>query len=69
LKPVSDKLDKADDVKPSKEPPMTKVFIGGSRAVSRLSEPVLARLDRRTIAKGLSVVIGGANGADKAVQL
>lgn len=47
---------------------MTKVFIGGSRAVSRLSEPVFARLDR-IIAKGLPVVIGDANGADKAVQL
>ncbi len=46
---------------------MTKVFIGGSRRVSRLSEPVRMRLDR-IIEKGLHVVIGDANGADKAVQ-
>ncbi|MGO9314399.1 MAG: hypothetical protein ACLQBD_04790 [Syntrophobacteraceae bacterium] len=46
---------------------MTKVFIGGSRRVSRLSEPVLMRLDR-IIEKGLPVIIGDANGADKAVQ-
>ncbi|MFZ0932579.1 MAG: hypothetical protein WAN11_28525 [Syntrophobacteraceae bacterium] len=46
---------------------MTKVFVGGSRGVSRLSEPVLMRLDR-IIEKGLPIIIGDANGADKAVQ-
>lgn len=46
---------------------MTKVFIGGSRKVSRLSSPILMRLDR-IIDKGFSVIIGDANGADKAVQ-
>ncbi|SPJ16677.1 Putative transcriptional regulator (fragment) [Syntrophobacter sp. SbD2] len=46
---------------------MTKVFIGGSRGVSRLSEPIRMRLDR-IIEKGLPVIIGDANGADKAVQ-
>lgn len=46
---------------------MTKVFIGGSRKVSRLSDPIRMRLDR-IIEKGLPVIIGDANGADKAVQ-
>ena len=46
---------------------MSKVFIGGSRHVSRLAAPVRARLDT-IIGKGLPVVVGDANGADKAVQ-
>lgn len=46
---------------------MTKVFIGGSRRVFRLSELVRMRLDR-IIEKGLPVIMGDANGADKAVQ-
>ncbi len=46
---------------------MTKVFIGGSRRVSRVSEPIRMRLDR-IIEKGLPVIIGDANGADKAIQ-
>lgn len=46
---------------------MTKVFIGGSCHVSRLSASVRQRLDR-IIEKGLPVIIGDANGADKAVQ-
>ena len=46
---------------------MTKVFIGGSRQVTRLNAEVKDRLDR-IMAKGLPVVIGDANGADKVVQ-
>ncbi|MHC1729372.1 MAG: hypothetical protein AB9866_25795 [Syntrophobacteraceae bacterium] len=46
---------------------MTKVFISGSRTVTRLSDPIRMRLDR-IIEKGFPVVIGDANGADKAVQ-
>jgi hypothetical protein len=46
---------------------MTKVFIGGSRHVSRLAAPVRQRIDR-IIAKDLPVIVGDANGADKAVQ-
>lgn len=46
---------------------MTKVFIGGSRRVSRLNEEVARRLDN-IIGKRFPVVIGDANGADKAVQ-
>jgi len=45
----------------------TTVFIGGSRSVSRLTREVKQRLDN-IIAKGLTVLIGDANGADKAVQ-
>ncbi|MGH7708405.1 MAG: hypothetical protein ACREQC_08795 [Candidatus Binataceae bacterium] len=46
---------------------MTKVFIGGSRKMSKLSTDVRSRLDR-IIAKRLAVLVGDANGADKAVQ-
>jgi hypothetical protein len=46
---------------------VTKVFIGGSRHVTRLDAEVRRRLDR-IVEKGLPVVIGDANGADKAVQ-
>lgn len=44
-----------------------KVFIGGSRAVSRLNAVIRARLDD-LIKRGCTVLIGDANGADKAVQ-
>jgi hypothetical protein len=46
---------------------MTKIFIGGSRKISRLNTDVDRRLDRICESK-LRVVIGDANGADKAVQ-
>jgi len=49
------------------EQPVTRVFVGGSRKVNRLAPEVRARLDR-IMAKGLPVVLGDANGADKAVQ-
>ncbi len=46
---------------------MTTVFIGGSRHLSRLSAEVRKRLDRIQ-ERNLWVIIGDANGADKAVQ-
>lgn len=46
---------------------MAKVFIGGSRKISRLSADVQRRLDT-IITKHLPVIVGDANGADKAVQ-
>jgi hypothetical protein len=46
---------------------MTKVFIGGSRAVSRLNNVIRTQLDD-LIRKGCSILIGDANGADRAVQ-
>jgi len=46
---------------------MTTVFIGGSRNVTRLNAQVRQRLDE-IIANKLPVLIGDANGADKAVQ-
>jgi hypothetical protein len=46
---------------------LKSVFIGGSRRVLRLAPEVLARIDR-IIAKSLPVLVGDANGADKAVQ-
>lgn len=44
-----------------------KIFIGGSRAVSKLNGVIRARLDE-FIRRGDSILIGDANGADKAVQ-
>lgn len=46
---------------------MTKVFIGGSRRINRLSAEVRARLDR-ILSQGFPVLVGDANGADKTVQ-
>lgn len=46
---------------------MTTVFIGGSRRVSRLAPAVRKRLDT-IMQKGFPVIVGDANGADKAVQ-
>lgn len=45
----------------------TKVFIAGSRRLSKLNREVTRRLDN-IIEKGLTVLVGDANGADKAVQ-
>ncbi len=44
-----------------------KVFIGGSRRLSRLNKQIKDRLNS-IIDKGLRVIIGDANGVDKAVQ-
>jgi hypothetical protein len=44
-----------------------KVFIGGSRAVSKLNAVVRDRLDD-VMKKGCTVLVGDANGGDKAVQ-
>lgn len=46
---------------------MTTVFVGGSRHVSRLPVNIKERLDT-IIEKQHQVVVGDANGADKAVQ-
>ena len=46
---------------------MTRVMIGGSRRISRLNEDVRQRLDR-IVEKRLPVLIGDANGVDRAVQ-
>ncbi|GBQ88415.1 addiction module antidote protein [Asaia krungthepensis] len=46
---------------------MNTIFIGGSRHVSRLPAEVKKRLDN-VIASHHQVIIGDANGADKAVQ-
>jgi hypothetical protein len=46
---------------------MTKVFIGGSRRISRLPAEVQERLER-IIDKKLPVLVGDANGADRLVQ-
>jgi hypothetical protein len=46
---------------------MMSVFIGGSRAVSRLSDVILAKLDE-LIVRQCVIFVGDANGADKAVQ-
>jgi len=46
---------------------LNTIFIGGSRHVSRLPSEVKKRLDN-VVASGHSVIVGDANGADKAVQ-
>jgi probable addiction module antidote protein len=46
---------------------LNTIFIGGSRHVSRLPSEVKKRLDN-VVASGHRVIIGDANGADKAVQ-
>jgi len=46
---------------------MTKVFVGGSRAVSRLNPQVKGRLDN-IMKQNFMVLVGDASGADKAVQ-
>ncbi len=45
----------------------TKVFIAGSRRLSRLSPDVKRRIDN-IIDKGFLVIVGDANGVDKSVQ-
>src|SRR5713226_2666163 len=46
---------------------MTKVFIAGSRRLSKLSKDVKRRIDN-IVDRGLTVIIGDANGVDKTVQ-
>ena len=46
---------------------MSKVFFGGSRSLSALDSAVRTRL-RNVIAQGHAVLIGDANGVDRAVQ-
>jgi hypothetical protein len=46
---------------------MTKVFIAGSRRLSRLNADVKRRIDTM-IDKDFTILVGDANGADKAVQ-
>ena len=46
---------------------MSKVFIGGSRHVTSLNAEIIRQLDN-IVNKEFSILIGDANGADKAVQ-
>lgn len=46
---------------------MTTVFVSGSRSLGRLNDDVRARLDNM-IEKGHRIIVGDANGADKAMQ-
>lgn len=46
---------------------MNTVFVGGSRRVSRLPSLARERLDN-IVASGFPIIVGDANGADKAVQ-
>jgi hypothetical protein len=48
-------------------PTTSKVFIAGSRRLSRLNPSVRRRIDS-IVEKGLTVIIGDASGVDKAVQ-
>ena len=46
---------------------MTKVFIAGSRHLSRLNADVKLRIDTM-IEKGFTILVGDANGAAKVAQ-
>ena len=46
---------------------MTKVFFGGSRHIGRLNKNIRERA-AKIISEGLYVLVGDANGADKAIQ-
>lgn len=46
---------------------MTKIFIAGSRRLSRLNADVKRRIDT-IVDKGFTILVGDANGVDKAVQ-
>lgn len=46
---------------------MTNIFIGGSRKIARLAQPVLPRLDN-IITNKFTVLVGDANGVDLQVQ-
>ena len=46
---------------------MTAVFVGGSRRITSLPAEVKTRIDN-VVDNGFSVLVGDANGADKAVQ-
>jgi hypothetical protein len=45
-----------------------KVFIGGSRAMSKLNEAIRDRIDDVVMNRGHAVVVGDANGVDRVVQ-
>lgn len=46
---------------------MKRVFVGGSRRISRLTEEVRRRLDQM-VEREMCILLGDANGADRAVQ-
>lgn len=46
---------------------MTTVFLSGSRQLSRLNDAIKARINNMT-EKGFHILVGDANGADKAMQ-
>ncbi|QPF92311.1 hypothetical protein [Bradyrhizobium commune] len=46
---------------------MTTVFLSGSRKISRIGNEVRSRLENM-VQKGLTIVTGDANGADRAMQ-
>jgi len=46
---------------------MSKVFVGGSRRISRLNVELRKRLEQ-IVEKQLAILVGDANGSDKAIQ-
>jgi hypothetical protein len=58
---------RANDDKDSEQSVMYTVFLSGSRKLSRLNNEVRDRL-QAIIDKELNVIVGDANGADKALQ-
>lgn len=46
---------------------MSKIFIGGSRRITKLNNDITSRIDN-IMQKGYTILLGDANGADKLVQ-
>ena len=46
---------------------MTTVFLSGSRKIGRLNDMIHSRIDN-ILERGFRVIVGDANGADKAMQ-
>jgi hypothetical protein len=59
-------LKSMDDVRERKRL-MKRVFLGGSRRVSRLNAAIRAKLDE-IVQRQMRIIIGDANGADRAMQ-
>ena len=57
---------RADDYE-NTEHTVSVVFVGGSRRVTRLPEQAKTRIDK-AVDRGFAILVGDANGADKAVQ-
>ncbi|TCP95192.1 hypothetical protein EDC44_11023 [Cricetibacter osteomyelitidis] len=47
---------------------MCTIFFSGSRSISKLNKKISERISNNILNKGFSIVVGDANGIDKAIQ-